>query len=176
MTKWTGFQIGTIIFIGLFIVGKQLFQQQITSRISSMNLGIQPSIAITFLTIVIIIWSCALLFYWQARKGKQLFVHKIWGIMPAITSVLFLLSLIGFLILGMTVLSTVTPEMHWLIDMLVIYFLVLFYLLILSAVVRYGKSESQVSKITTSANIAVLILILTLFFIPGYLTAFQSQL
>ena len=167
MTKWTGLQIGTIIFIGLFVIGKQVFQQQITVIISSINIGIQPSIVITFLTIIIVIWSCALLFYWQARKGKQLFIHKIWRIMPAITGVLFLLSLIGFLILGMTVLSTVTPEMHWLIDMLVVYFLALFYLLILSAVVRYGKSESQVSKITISANIAVLILILTLFFIPG---------
>lgn len=167
MTKWTGLQIGTLIFIGLFVIGKQVFQQQITVIISSINIGIQPSIVITFLTIIIVIWSCALLFYWQARKGKQLFIHKIWRIMPAITGVLFLLSLIGFLILGMTVLSTVTPEMHWLIDMLVVYFLALFYLLILSAVVRYGKSESQVSKITISANIAVLILILTLFFIPG---------
>ena len=167
MTKWTGYQIGTIIFIGILLVGKQLFQHKITNIISSINLGIQPSIIFTFLTIVIIIWACALLFYWQGRKGKQLFTHKIWRIMPAICGALFLLSIIGFLLLGVTVLSSVTPEMQWMIDVLVIYSLVLFYVLILSAVVRYGKSESPASKITTSANIAVLILLITLFFIPG---------
>ena len=167
MKKWTGFQIGTIIFIGIFIVGKHLFQQRITDSISSINLSIQPSIIITFLTIVITIWATALLFYWQSRKGKQLFVHKIWRIMPALSGALFLISLTGFLILGMTVLSSVTPEMQWMIDVLVIYFLALFYFFILSAVVRYGKSESPARKITTSANIAVIILLITLFFIPG---------
>lgn len=87
--------------------------------------------------------------------------------MPALSGVLLLLSLIGFLILGMTVLSSVTPELHWLIDLLVIYFLVLFYLLVLSIVVRYGTSDLPANKITTSANIAVIFTLITLFFIPG---------
>lgn len=167
MSKWTVFQLLTIIFLGLFIVGKQVFQQKITEFISLINLGIQPAIIITFLTIIVTTWGIALQFYWQARKGNQLFTHKVWRIMPALSGVLLLLSLIGFLILGMTILSSVTPELHWLIDILVIYFLALFYLLVLSIVVRYGTSDLPASKITTSANIAVIFMLITLFFIPG---------
>lgn len=167
MTKWTGFQLGTIIFIGLYIAGKQLFQQKISNIISSINLGIQPSIVNTFLTIIVTIWVCALLLYWQERKGKRLFTHKVWRVMPALSGALLLISLTGFLILGMTVLSNVTPEMHWLIDMFVVYFLAIFYLLILSIVIRYGKSVSSANMITNSANIAVIIVLITLYFIPG---------
>lgn len=167
MSKWTVFQLLTIIFLGLFIVGKQVFQQKITEFISLINLGIQPAIVITFLTIIVTTWGCALQFYWQARKGNQLFTHKVWRIMTALSGVLLLLSLIGFLILGMTVLSSVTSELHWLIDILVIYFLALFYLLVLSIVVRYGTSDLPASNITTSANIAVIFMLITLFFFPG---------
>ncbi|WP_060207718.1 hypothetical protein [Sporosarcina koreensis] len=167
MPKWTVFQLLTIIFLGLFIVGKQVFQQKITEFFSLINLGIQPAIVATFLTIIVTIWGCALLFYWQVQKGNQLFIHKVWRIMPALSGVLLLLSLIGFLILGMTVLSSVTPELHWLIDILIIYFLALFYLLVLSIVVRYGTSDLPANKITTSANIAVIFTLITLFFIPG---------
>ena len=135
--------------------------------ISMINLGISTAIVIIFLTVIVTIWASALLFYWQARKGKPLFVHKVWRIMPAISGGLLLLSLIGFLILGLTALSNVTPEMHWLLDVLVIYFLALFYLLILSCVVRYENSERPANKIATSAHIAVILLFIVLFLIPG---------
>jgi len=167
LTKWTGFQLGTFISIGLLIVGKQLYDQQIIDFISSLYFGIQPSIIFTFLTVVVTIWTCALLFYWQDRKSKTSFTHKIWRIMPAISGGLLFLSILGFIILGLTVLSNVTPQLHWLLDMFVVYFLMLFYLFIFSIVVRYGKQERPGNKVFTSAHIAVLIVLITLFFIPG---------
>lgn len=167
MTKWAGFQLGTIISTGLLIVGKQLYNQQITDFISSFSFGIQPSIMITFLMVVVTVWACALLFYWQNQKGKTSFTHKVWRIMPAISGGLLFLSILGFLILGLTVLSNVTPQLHWLLDVFVVYFLMVFYLFIFSITVRYGKQERPGNKVFTSAHIAVLLTLITLFFIPG---------
>lgn len=166
MSRATVYQIGIIIFTGLFLTGKQLFKQN-SDILSSIQILNQSSILLTLLTIVSTIWGCALLFHLQNQKGKPLFQTKIWRIMPVILSVLLILSFIGFIILGLTVYSTVTVQMHWQIDLLVIYFLSLFYLLILSIINRYGKKDTPASKITLSANIAVILVIIILFFIPG---------
>lgn len=167
LTRWTWFQLASILIIGIFLTGIQLFRTSITTFISSINMGVQPTIIITFLTIIFVIWGVALLLYWQSRKGKPLFEHRIWRIMPAITGVWLFLSVIGFLIVGMTVLSDISAEMYWLLDLFIIYFLISFYFLILSIVVRYGKVQPDTSKISISANIAVLVAIIILFFLPG---------
>lgn len=167
LTRWTWFQLVTIVAVGIFLTGIQLFQTSITSFLSSNNIGVQPTIIITFLTIIFVIWGVALLLFWQSKKGKPLFKRRIWRVMPVFAVGWLLLSFIGFLILGMTVLSDIGTGMHWLLDLFVIYFLSIFYFLTLSLVVRYGKVQQDIKTISTSANIAVLIAILILFFLPG---------
>ncbi|MCG7344168.1 hypothetical protein MHZ92_08490 [Sporosarcina sp. ACRSL] len=167
MTRWTSFQFATIVAIGLFLAGMQLFRTSILSFLTSINIGVQPPIIITFLTIITVIWGCALLVVWQSKKGKPLFKHKIWRIMPAIVGGWLLLSIIGFLVLGLTILSDINTYMLWLVDLFIIYFLALFYIFILSIVIRYGNTQNDMSTITFSANIAVLVAIIILFFLPG---------
>ncbi|MFC5604248.1 hypothetical protein [Sporosarcina koreensis] len=167
MTRWTWFQLVTIVVVGIFLTGIQLFRTSINSFLSSINIGVQPTIIITFATIILVIWGVALLLFWQSKKGKPLFKHRIWRVMPVIAGGWLLLSIIGFLILGMTVLSDIDTGMHWLLDLFLIYFLGVFYFLTLSLVVRYGKVKQDTKTISISANIAVLIAILILFFLPG---------
>jgi hypothetical protein len=86
--------------------------------------------------------------------------------MPAILGVTFCISFIVFIILGVTILSQVTSEMHWILDLSIVYFLVLIYLLVLSIMLRYGKAETSKGTIITSAHVTVLILLVILFMIP----------
>lgn len=167
MTKWAGFQIAAVGFFCLFIVGKQLYLQDITSYLSLVNIGIKQSIILTFLSIIIVVWVSALILFWQSKKGKPLFEHRIWRIMPAIFGVWLLFSIIGFLFLGMTYLSDINSQMHWLLDLFLTYFLAFFYLLILSILIRYGNLDTDLRKITTSAHVAVIIAFIIVFFLPG---------
>ena len=87
--------------------------------------------------------------------------------MPAIMGVLLAISFVTFLALGITVLADLNQNMKWILDVLIMYFLVIFYLFILSIVIRYTKADTVKGRIMTSANAAVLILIVILFFIPS---------
>ncbi|MFS0689268.1 hypothetical protein AB1K89_08505 [Sporosarcina sp. 179-K 8C2 HS] len=167
MIKWIWFQLVSIILVGIFLAGMHHFRTSITSFLLSINIGLQPTIILTFLTIIIVIWGIALLLFWQSKKGKPLFKHRIWRIMPAVAGIWLFLSIIVFLILGMTVLAGMGTGMHWLLDLFIIYFLAIFYLLILSIVVRFGKVQRDTNTISVSANIAVLVANFILFFLPG---------
>ena len=88
--------------------------------------------------------------------------------MPAIMGLLLILSITIFVILGVTVLSNVPLDMRWILDLGVIYFLVLFYLLTLSIMLRYGKADTSKGLVISSANITVLTLFAVILLIPAF--------
>jgi len=130
---------------------------------------ISPSIVAIFFSIIFIIWGFTILLLLQEKKGKPLFVHKIWRAMPVIIGVLLFLSVVTFIILGATVLSDLSVEVKWIMDIFIVYFLFLFYFLTLSIFVRYSNMNtgSSKEKILTSANTTVLIIIVVIFFLPA---------
>ena len=155
--------------VGLFtllIIINNVFAAQIENLFSFVGKFIEPSIVILFFSVVLIIWGFASILLLQVEKGKQLFVHKIWRIMPAIMGLLFFLSAIILIVLGVMGYSKIPVNMYWLIDMGIIYFLLLFYVFILSIMLRYGKKDTNKGLITKSANIAILIILVILFLIP----------
>lgn len=169
MSKWTAYQWLISIGFAVLILLNNLFAENIEGVFSFVSRWIAPSIVVTFFTTILIIWSVALLLLLQAKKGRPLFIHKVWRIMPAIVGVLLFLSVVIFMVLGLTVLSDISPDMHWILDLTIIYFLSLFYMFVLSVFVRYSNVQTNESKIILSANTAVLILIFVLFFLPGIL-------
>lgn len=166
MSKWTNYQVLVGIAFTVLIILNNVFSTQIAIFFSFVARFIQPSILVIFFTVLLIIWGFSIILLLEEKKGKPLFVHKIWRIMPAIIGVLFIVSSIISVILGVTVLSTVPTEMHWLLDIGVIYFLILFYMLILSIILRYGKADTSKGTIITSANAAVVTLLVVLFLLP----------
>lgn len=169
MSKWSLYQwLIALVFITLIILNN-IFTKNIASLFSFIEQWISPSILSVFFTTIFIIWGVALLLLMQDKKGKPLFVHKVWRIMPAIIGVLLFLSVVIFIILGLTVLSEVGPDRHWLLDLTIVYFLSLFYFFVLSIFVRYSNIQTSESKVLLSANTAVLILIFVLFFLPPIL-------
>lgn len=165
LSKWTKYQLlVSIIFIALIMMNHQ-FSQQIRSTLTWVQTYIEPSLLIMFFTIILVIWGFTILLLLQEKKNRYLFSHRIWRIMPAISGVIFLLSMIAFIVLGITVFSELKAEMYWILDVMIIYFLVLFDLFILSVILRYGKADTHKNVITKSANYAVLILFVILFLI-----------
>ena len=166
MSKWTLYQVLIVLGFSLAIIVMNVFGEKISGFFTFINSFIEPSILIIFFTVILIVWGFSFLLLLQEKKGSPLFVHKIWRIMPAIIGVILFISFIVFIILGITVLSQVTPEMHWMIDLIIAYFLVLIYLLILSIMLRYGKADTNRGTIMTSANVTVLVLLLIIFLFP----------
>ena len=166
MSKWTLYQVLIVIGFSLAIIVTNVFTEKISAFFSFVDSFIEPSILIIFFTVILIVWGFSFLLLLQEKKGSPLFVHKIWRIMPAIIGVLLFISFIVFIILGVTVLSQVTPEMHWIIDLIIVYFLVLIYLFILSIMLRYGKADTNKGTIMTSANVTVLVLLVIIFLFP----------
>ena len=166
MLKWTLYQVLIVLGFSLAIIVMNVFAEKISGFFTFINSVIEPSILIIFFTVILIVWGFSFLLLLQEKKESPLFVHKIWRIMPAIIGVILIISFIVFLILGVTVLSEVTPEMHWIFDLLIVYFLVLIYLLVLSIMLRYGKADTNEGKIMTSANVTVLILLVIIFLFP----------
>lgn len=166
MSKWTAYQLLVCAVFTLLIVINNVFAAQLVKLFSFISSFIAPSIVIIFFTVILVIWGFSIMLLLQEKKGKPLFVHKIWRIMPAIIGVVLLLSIIAFITLGVTVSADVIIDMRWVLDISVIYFLVLFYLLILSIMLRYGRADTNKGLIMTSANIAVITVIIVLFLIP----------
>lgn len=169
MSKWTAYQWLIGAGFAVLILLNNVFAENIGAVFSFVSRWIAPSIVVIFFTTILIIWSVALLLLLQEKKGKPLFIHKVWRVMPAIVGVLLFLSVVIFMVLGLTVLSDISPAMHWILDLTIIYFLSLFYVFVLSVFVRYSHVQTSTSKIILSANTAVLILIFVLFFLPGIL-------
>jgi hypothetical protein len=167
MSKWTSYQLLIVIIFTAIIVLNNMYTDKISAVFSITDAFISSSILIIFFTVILIIWGFSLLLLLQEKKGKQLFVHKLWRIMPAIFGVLLFLSFILFLVLGLTVFTNVSSNMHWILDIGIVYFLVIFYLFILSLFIRYGKDDTSKGKIATSANTAVLILLFVILFLPS---------
>lgn len=166
MSKWTVYQWLIIVVTAVLILLNNVYAATISIVFQFISRWIPPSALIIFFTIVLIVWGVAMILLCQIEKGKSLFTHKVWGIMPAIIGVLLFLSLVIFLTLGMTVLSDLSQGMRWIIDVSIIYFLVLFYLFVLSVFIRYSTLSSNKGKILTSANTTVLILIFVILFLP----------
>lgn len=167
MSKLTVYQWLIVIVTAVLILLNNVYAATISTVFQFISQWIPPSALVIFFTIVLIVWGCALILLCEIEKGKQLFSHKIWSIMPAIVGAWLLLSLVAFLILGMTVLSDVDQSMRWIIDLSIIYFLSLFYLFVLSVFIRYSNFPSNKTKILTSANTTVLLLIFVILFLPA---------
>lgn len=163
MSKWTAYQLLVGVVFVVLITINNVFAIQIAKFFSFTETYIASSFLIIFFTVILVIWGFTTLLLLQEKKGKPLFTHKIWRIMPAISGGLFLLSVVAFLALFLTIFSDLSVEMRWVLDIIVIYFLALFYMMILSIVLRYGKADTSKGVIITSANTAVLILFAILF-------------
>lgn len=167
LSKWTGYQLGIVCVVVAGLVSKHFYIISIHEWLESLPSWMNPSIAITFVCIIVTVWSMAAVLYWQDRKNTQFFTHKIWRVLPAILGVVFVLSIIGFVVLGLTVFSSITQDQQWQIDIVLLYFLTLMYLFVLSVVQRYGKVRTSEDLIVYSANCTVLVLLITMFFIPN---------
>ena len=166
MSKWTRYQLLIVIALASLLVANNVFKVQVAEFFSFVGTFIAPSIIIIFFSVVLVIWGFSYILLLQEKKGKPLFVHKIWRIMPAIMAIVLLVSVVIFIALGVTVFSDLNDNMQWVLDILIVYFLVNFYLLILSLIIRYGKTETSERRITKSANASVIILFVIIFFIP----------
>ena len=168
MSKWTSYQILIVIGFTVVLILNNVFVLQVAKFFSFVERFIEPSILIFFFIVILITWGFSFILLLQEKKGKRLFAHKIWRVMPAITGLLFILSIIVFVILVLTVLSNMSSDMRWILDLGVIYFLHLFYLFILSIMLRYGKADTSKGLIINSANITVLTLFVVILFIPAF--------
>ena len=167
LSKWTSYQLLIVIGFTALLIVNNVFAEQLATSFSFVERFIEPSILIFFFIVILITWGFSLMILLQEKKGKPLFVHKVWRIMPAITGLLLILSITVFVILGVTVLSNVPLDMRWILDLGVIYFLILIYLLILSIMLRYGKSDTSKGLIINSANKTVLTLFAVILLIPA---------
>lgn len=168
MSKWTIYQlIIAVIFVALIALNN-VYAEQVSTIFSMVEQWIAPSILIMFFTVICMSWGIAGMLLLQEKKGKSLFVHKIWRIMPAIMGVVLFLSFILAVVLFITLLSDMDPALYWIVDLSIIYFLVIYYYFILSIVVRYSKIKTVQGKILTSTNAAVLILFIVILFLPNF--------
>ena len=167
MSKWTLYQLVILLLFTFLIVFNNLYSDILTKMFSFVEQWVPSTILMVFFTVIVVVWSTALFLYFQSNKGKTLFAHKLWRIMPAIMGVLFLASFGLALYLFTTSLSSINPTLFWLLDISIIYFIVILYLFILSVFIRYGKKDKPENKIVTSAHTTVLLLFIVIWVIPG---------
>lgn len=167
LSKWSSYQLLIIIGFTALLIVNNIFAEQLAKTFSFVNSFIEPSLVVYFFTVILIIWGFAITLLLQEKKGKPLFVHKVWRIMPAILGVILILSVAILITLGVTVLSDLPPGIRWVLDLSVIYFLSLFYFLTLTIMLRYGKPATNKDVIIKSANITVLLILIVYFFFPS---------
>lgn len=168
MSKWTKFQVGVAVIVCAVILLINTYYESVRSVLKTIDEKWVPAgVIILFITVLFVVWMVALLFYFQERKGKPLFTHKIWRVVPAMIGVSLVVTFILFVMLGLTVLQNVDASNQWIVNLMVILFLTQVYMLILSIYVRYNERKTNREKILSSANATVLLLLVILFFIPG---------
>ena len=166
LSKWTAYQLLVIAGFVVLVILNNVFAAGIAKFFTFTKDYIETSLLVTFFVVILVVWGFATILLLQVKKGERLFVHKIWGIMPIIMGVLFAVSAIGFIVLFLNVELNGFLEMRWLLDVSLIYFLILLYLLMLSLVKRFGKADTDKGTIMASANYTVLALFAVLFLLP----------
>lgn len=169
MSKWTIYQLLTAFLIGASIAFMNTPPKWVDTIFQFIDEKIVPeAVFLIFVSVVIGVWLIGFLFYCEEKKGKELFVGKIWRIMPVIVSVSLVLTFFMFLTLGLTILTDITIDNRWILHSMIIVFLLQLYLLTLSIYVRYNVQKTNRGKVISSANATVIILLIILFFIPNF--------
>ena len=118
MSKWTIYQLLIVMFFTILITLNNLFKENVLALFSFYRYHL--------FHLAFSLFSFQLFWLFgdfhsssiAREKKKELFVHKIWRIMPAIIGVLLVLSIVVFLVLFLTVLTNVNPTMHWMLDLI----------------------------------------------------------
>lgn len=168
MSKWSIYQLITVLFLGTIIVIMNTPPKAVSTLFTIIDEKVIPeTIFVIFCTVIIGVWLIAFLFYCEEMKGKTLFRGKVWRIMPAIVGVSLVVTFFIFIALGLTILTDITAANRWLLHIIVISFLLQIYLFILSLYVRYNEQKTNRQKVISAANATVILLLVVLFFIPA---------
>src|SRR5699024_971199 len=168
MSKWSIYQLITVLFLGSIIVIMNTPPKAVSTLFTIIDEKVIPeTIFVIFCTVIISVWLIAFLFYYEEMKGKKLFRGKVWRIMPAIVGVSLVVTFFIFIALGLTILTDITAANRWLLHIIVIIFLLQIYLFILSLYVRYNEQKTNRQKVISAANATVILLLVVLFFIPA---------
>lgn len=167
MSKWTGYQLAIFAVFILVIFFKNTYTDIVEQLFSFVEHWIPSSVIVVFFTVILVVWGTACVLILQSKKGRPLFVHKLWRIMPAIMAALIVVSFGLVLYFFLTAISLITPTLFWLLDSSIVYFIVILYMFILSLFIRYGKKDKAGNKIITSAHTTVLVVFIVLWVLPG---------
>ena len=109
MSKWSIYQLITVLFFGSIIVIMNTPPKAVSTLFTIIDEKVIPeTIFVIFCTVIISVWLIAFLFYCEEMKGKKLFRGKVWRIMPAIVGVSLVVTFFIFIALGLTILIDIT--------------------------------------------------------------------
>ena len=105
-----------------------------------------------------------LIMYFQQKKNPGMLRHPIWSKMPILTFVVGFISIVLFLSLGtFGPLMEWIDHLKWLLYVLAIYFIWLFFLFIMSIIVKFKRSQNRVLDLTFAWTCIVLLVSIFIF-------------
>lgn len=166
-SKWTFLQAGIVLFIAAMLVTFSQNAEPLQQLLQNEELFLPGSSISIMLFTAFVIVCLYLITFFQEKKTGSFLSHPVWDRMPIVLLVIFFLSglIMVSVFTGLSLPDDFGIEYRWILDILVVYFLLLFYLLILSVLVRFRETASSLTTIHRSffASLAICIVFVFLF-------------
>ncbi|MEW9501026.1 hypothetical protein [Jeotgalibacillus marinus] len=157
LSKWSTLQLGILLFmLAVFFTLSQV-AERLQQLLHSDILFIPGSIISSLLFFIFLIGCFYLLTFFQEKKTGTFLSHKLWKKMPLILVGVFTLSAIVLMAVFTTVSIPVNfgIEYRWVLDLMLSYFLLLFYLLVVSVLIRFQDEASSETIIHRSFFVTI---------------------
>ncbi|MGD7044509.1 hypothetical protein [Jeotgalibacillus proteolyticus] len=142
--KWFILQLFTFLFIGTLFAFLHLFASHLQKFIQAEVLGLPGSFISSVLFVGVVLLAAHLLVYFQHKKKGTFLKHPLWKRVPFFLLAVLFLSFVMMIVLFTSI--TLPPDAgisyRWIMDLLASYFLLLFYFLVLSLMIRWGEELS----------------------------------
>lgn len=164
--KWSIYQLLMVSLIILFMWYLEYINENRIVQPSSGEWAAVNSVYVTFLIIALVITGFYLIFLFEAKKENSFLQRPIWNVMPKVTVVVGVFSIVLFLVGG-----TIGPIMNWveqwrsLLYVFLVYFLFLIFLFIFSFEHKRERRRQRSEKTVHVSYVWTIALFFVLFFL-----------
>ncbi|MDG5472656.1 hypothetical protein P6709_12940 [Jeotgalibacillus sp. ET6] len=165
--KWSFLQLFTFLFIGSLFAIFHLLASPLQNLFQADVLGLPGSFVSSVLFVGIVLLAGHLLVYFQHRKKETFLQHPLWRRVPFILLAVLLLSFVILIVLFTSI--SLPPDAgidyRWVIDLFASYFILLFYFMVLSVMIRWGEGLSAEKTLQRTFFTSLAAYILLVFFV-----------
>lgn len=163
-SKWTLYQLLIILVFVVSLYFVNAFGASVAITGDTSNSGRVFKSLLTAGVLIALVVCINLIMYFQQKNYPNMLNHPIWSKMPILTFAVGFISIVLFLSLGtFGPLMEWIDHIRWLLYLLAIYFVWLFFLFVMSIIVKVKRTKAHVLDLTFGWTCIILLVTIFIF-------------